>query len=110
VAYGWRVEQQAQNAEQVAKLGKELYKRLAVMGGHVEGVGRALTQAVGKYNAFVASLETQVMTQARRFEELQVDHEGKDLEALPAVESAVRPLAKLAAEGDDPPALTLGRA
>jgi DNA recombination protein RmuC len=111
VAYGWRVEQQAQNAEQVAKVGKELYKRLAVMGGHVEGVGRALGQAVGKYNAFVGSLETQVMTQARRFEELQVDHEGKDLPVIEPVESGVRPLAKLAAAepGDDPPALTLAK-
>ncbi|RZJ86100.1 MAG: DNA recombination protein RmuC, partial [Brevundimonas sp.] len=30
VAYGWRAEEQARNAEDVARLGKELYKRLAV--------------------------------------------------------------------------------
>ncbi|OYX34681.1 MAG: recombinase RmuC [Caulobacterales bacterium 32-69-10] len=115
VAYGWRVEEQARGAAEVAKVGRELHKRLAVMGRHVEGVGRALGQAVSKYNSFVGSLETQVMTQARRFEELQVDHEGKDLPTLEPVEAAVRPLAKLAAvesadpATDGPPALTLAR-
>ena len=114
VAYGWRVEDQARGAAEVAKLGRELHKRLAVMGGHAEAVGKALTQAVGKYNAFVGSLESQVMTQARRFEELSVEHEGKDLPTLEPVETAVRPLAKLASgasERDDSrqeaPSLTL---
>jgi DNA recombination protein RmuC len=97
VAYGWRIEEQSANADKIAALGKELYKRLSVMGGHAASMGKALETAVGKYNAFVGSLETQVMTQARRFEELAVDHEGKDLPELAPVESAVRPLAKLAA-------------
>jgi DNA recombination protein RmuC len=98
VAYGWRVEEQASNASHVAELGKELYKRLADMGGHAAALGRALEGAVGKYNAFVGSLETRVLTQARRFEELSVDHEGKDIPELEPVEVAVRPLAKLGKE------------
>ena len=115
VAYGWRVEGQAENAAQVAALGRELYKRLSVMGGHVAGVGKALEAASSRYNAFVGSLETQVLTQAKRFEDLKVDHEGLELPAVPPVETAVRPLAKLAlrpAAEDDPdptyPTLTLG--
>jgi DNA recombination protein RmuC len=115
VAYGWRVEGQAENAAQIAALGRELYKRLSVMGGHVAGVGKALEAAASKYNAFVGSLETQVMTQARRFEELKVDHQGLDLTAPPLVETAIRPLAKLsqrAPADDEPdgayPTLTLG--
>jgi DNA recombination protein RmuC len=96
VVYGWRVEEQAANAQEIGKLGRELYKRLSVMGGHAAAVGKALDQAVGRYNQFVGSLETQVMTQARRFEDLKVDHEGKDLPELTPVETAVRPLAKLA--------------
>ncbi|HEY0104321.1 MAG TPA: DNA recombination protein RmuC [Brevundimonas sp.] len=94
VAYGWRAEEQAKNAEQVAKLGKELYKRLSVMGGHAAAVGRALDTAVGKYNQFVGSLESQVMVSARRFEDLHVDHEGKELPELPAVESVPRSLSR----------------
>ncbi|MFZ5718561.1 MAG: DNA recombination protein RmuC [Pseudomonadota bacterium] len=98
VVYGWRVEEQAANARKVAELGKELYKRIAVMGSHAGAVGRALEQAVGRYNQFVGSLETQVLTQARRFEELKVDHQGKEVAELSPVETAVRPLAKLSEE------------
>ena len=57
-------------------------------------VGRALDSAVGKYNQFVGSLESQVMVSAKRFEDLQVDHEGKDLPALPVVEQAPRTLSR----------------
>jgi len=95
VAYGWRVEEQAVNARKVADLGRELYKRISVMGEHAAGVGKALGQAVEKYNRFAASLETQVLTQAKRFEDLKVDHEGKEIAALDPIENAVRPLAKL---------------
>lgn len=114
VAYGWRVEVQTANAEAVASLGKELYKRLSVMGGHVSAVGKALDTAVGRYNAFIGSLETQVLTQARRFEDLAVNHEGKELPELSGVEAGVRPLSKLSAEEaggecrDEKPTLTLG--
>ncbi len=112
VAYGWRVEEQAANAQEISKLGRELYKRLSVMGGHAAAVGKALDQAVGRYNQFVGSLETQVMTQAKRFEDLKVDHEGRDLPDLLPVETAVRPFSKLSTveNDDDPgavPALTL---
>ena len=95
VAYGWRVEEQAANARKIADLGKELYKRIAVMGAHAGSVGKALTAAVERYNQFVGSLEAQVLTQARRFEELKVDHQGKEIAELPHVEVGVRPLAKL---------------
>ncbi|MBX9575138.1 MAG: DNA recombination protein RmuC [Caulobacteraceae bacterium] len=103
VAYGWRAEEQAKNAEEVAKLGRELYKRLSVMGGHAAAVGRALDTAVGKYNQFVGSLESQVMVSARRFEDLHVDHEGKDLPELAPVEPTPRALSRpelLAAPAD----------
>jgi len=95
VAYGWRVEEQATNARRIADLGRELYKRMSVMGGHAAAVGKALETAVGKYNQMVGSLESQVLTQARRFEELKVDHEGREIEPLTPVGTAVRQLTKL---------------
>ncbi|MCF8505109.1 MAG: DNA recombination protein RmuC [Caulobacter sp.] len=95
VSYGWRVEEQAANADKIAVLGRELYKRLSVMGGHAAGLGKALETAVARYNQFVGSLETQVLTQARRFEDLKVDHEGKEIAQIEPVEAAVRTLAKL---------------
>jgi DNA recombination protein RmuC len=69
-----------------------------VMGGHAGAIGKALETAVGKYNQFVGSLETQVLTQARRFEDLKVDHEGRNIEPLEPLDTAVRPLAKLTDE------------
>jgi DNA recombination protein RmuC len=98
VVYGWRVEEQAANARVVADLGRELYKRIATMGAHAGSVGKALEAAVSRYNQFVGSLETQVLTQARRFEELKVDHEGRKVEVLEPLDTAVRPLSKLPTE------------
>src|SRR5580698_535815 len=92
-----------------SRLARELYKRLSVMGGHVQALGKSLGEAVGKYNAFVGSLEGQVLTQARRFEDLAVDHEGRSLPQLEALESAPRALGKLAvaSAADEPPILTV---
>lgn len=99
VAYGWRVEEQARSAQQVADLGRELYRRIASMGGHALRLGKSLDDAVKRYNEFAGSLESQVLTQARRFEELSADHQGRDIAELSPVETAVRPLAKLGAAG-----------
>ncbi|MGZ3402358.1 MAG: DNA recombination protein RmuC [Phenylobacterium sp.] len=98
VVYGWRVEEQAANARTIAELGRELYKRIATMGAHAGSVGKALEAAVSRYNQFVGSLETQVLTQARRFEELKVDHEGRRVELLEPLDTAVRTFAKLPTE------------
>ncbi len=108
VAYGWRAEDQAANSQEIAKTGRELYKRLSVMGEHVSGLGKALSAAVERFNRFVSSLESQVLTQARRFEDLAVDHEGKELTEIPMVEATPKSLTKaelLASE--DKPALSV---
>jgi DNA recombination protein RmuC len=96
VAAVWRQEKLAAEAQEIAALGKELYARLAVMGGHVARLGKNLETATGAYNAFVGSLESQVLTSARRFEALNVDTAGRAIEPLPVGEQAVRPLTKLA--------------
>jgi DNA recombination protein RmuC len=81
VAYGWRQEQAAQNAEQAVELGRELYQRLSVMTGHMSKVGDNLDKAVDSYNALVGSYERKVMPQVRRFEELQIPAEDRAVEA-----------------------------
>ncbi len=91
----WRQEKIAEEAAEIARLGKELHGRLATMGGHVARMGRNLELATGAYNAFVGSLESQVMTQAKRFETLEVSGQTKEIEALPVIESGTRPLTKL---------------
>jgi DNA recombination protein RmuC len=110
VAYGWRVEEQAKSADRIAQLGRELYRRISVMGGHAARLGKSLEDAARRYNEFAGSLESQVLTQARRFEELAVDHQGREIAELAPIETAIRPLAKLVAPGgDDKPVLTLAR-
>jgi DNA recombination protein RmuC len=115
VAHTWKQEALADNAREVVELGRELYKRLATMGGKVEGLGKALNRAVGAYNDTVSSLEARVLPQARRFRDLQVSDTplpelaaiGEDTRLLTApelVESAAasRPVAMLApGEGQD---------
>ena len=52
-------------------VGRELHKRLGTMGGHLTTLGKRLNSAVEAYNAFNASLDRNVVTQARRFSSLQ---------------------------------------
>ncbi|WP_372594455.1 DNA recombination protein RmuC [Actinotalea sp.] len=72
VAYAWRQESLAANAQTVLSLGKELHGRIATLGGHVARLGRAIDGAATAYNQTVASLETRVLVSARRFAELGV--------------------------------------
>ena len=98
----WRQEALAAQAHEVAEVGKELYRRLSVMGSHVAKLGSNLGLATGAYNDFVGSLESQVLTQAKRFETLKVETGGKSIEAIPVIESSPRPLTKLSTiEQDD---------
>jgi DNA recombination protein RmuC len=91
----WRQESLAAQAKEIATAGQELYKRLFTMAGHVRKLGTNLGQASNAYNSFVGSLESQVMTQAKRFEELKVETNGQKIEALPLADMALRPLTKL---------------
>jgi DNA recombination protein RmuC len=71
------------------------------MGSHVAKLGRNLGLATGAYNDFVGSLESQVLTQAKRFETLKVETGGKSIEAIPVIESSPRPLTKLSTMDQD---------
>jgi DNA recombination protein RmuC len=88
IAYTWRQEALARNAQDVLRLGRDLHGRLATLGGHVNKLGNTLTSAVGQYNATVASLESRVLVTARRFADLKVADE--DLAVPPQVELAAR--------------------
>lgn len=96
VAAVWRQEKLANQAREIAALGKDLYARMSVMGSHIAKVGRNLDQATGAYNAFVGSFESQVLTQAKRFEALDIETGDREIPVLPVAEQAARPLAKLA--------------
>ncbi|PZO50935.1 MAG: DNA recombination protein RmuC [Alphaproteobacteria bacterium] len=90
VAYGWRQEQSAKNAQEIADLGRELYRRMAVMADHMGKVGDSLGQTVTRYNALLGSVESRVMPQARKFKELGAGDAGIDIAAPAQIETAPR--------------------
>ena len=92
VAYGWRQENLAQNAAEISRLGRELYKRLSDMGSHWVKLGRSLDKAVESYNAAVGSLEARVMVSARKFVELETTTFGVEIEGLEPVDKSTRVL------------------
>lgn len=90
VAYAWTQEALADKARDIHALGRDLYERLGVMGGHLDKLGRSLTAAVTSYNKTVGSLETRVLVSARRFAEMEVSE--TELSAPAPVTEAARPL------------------
>jgi DNA recombination protein RmuC len=103
IAYGWRQEDAAKNAQEIASLGRLLYERLAVFGDHMGKLGKAIGDSVGRYNDLVASAETRVMVSARRFKDLGAADAGRDIAQLEPLETTPRALASPAELELSPP-------
>jgi DNA recombination protein RmuC len=72
VAYGWRQEQVAENAQQISDLGRQVHDRLTTLISRLATMGVQLNKTVKAYNEAVASLEARVLPAVRRFDELGV--------------------------------------
>jgi DNA recombination protein RmuC len=88
--YAWQQAALSDNARAVFDLGRELYDRIAIMGKHVDSLGKALTSTVSTYNQAVGSLETRVLVSARKLNQLGVTDAVLDPPRL--VEENARPL------------------
>jgi DNA recombination protein RmuC len=97
VAFGWRQDAIARNAQEISDLGRELYERIRSLAEHFDDVGTQLGKSVGAYNRAVGALERRVLPQARRFQALGVGS-TRELPAMSALEIA--PLALNASERD----------
>lgn len=104
VAYAWRQEALAENAQRVLTLGRELHGRLATMGSHLAKLGRQIDAAASSYNRAVASLESRVLVSARRFADLNVVDEPLESPAPVTAQVARLSAAELldVPFGDDP--------
>jgi DNA recombination protein RmuC len=92
VAYGWRQEKIAENAQAISDLGKELYDRIRTFLNHFKTMGGSLERAVDSYNKAVGSMESRVLPSARKFKELGAAT-GEEIPELEPVDEAPRTLA-----------------
>jgi DNA recombination protein RmuC len=92
VAYGWRQEQIAKNAQEISDLGKQLYERMRTLAEHIASIGSGLEKANTAYNQAVGSIESRVLPAARRFKELGAAS-GSDITTIEPLDTQPRQLA-----------------
>lgn len=91
IAYGWKQEVISRHTKEVYQLGKELYKRISDMHGHLTKVGKHLSSGVDCYNKMLGSWESRVLVTARKFEQLGLSQQ-EALEISEGIESKPREL------------------
>jgi DNA recombination protein RmuC len=99
VAYSWRQERLARDADQVIEVGRRLHARLSTLSGHLTRLGSALGSVLARYNDTVGSYESSVLAAARRFDDLGIAE--SPVPAPPALEATVRTLRPTVPSDDD---------
>lgn len=89
VAYGWRQEQIAKNAQAISESGRQLYDRMRTLVEHIVDIGKGLEKATTSYNKAVGSIEARVLPAARRFKELGAAT-GDETPVISPIETAPR--------------------
>lgn len=91
IAYGWRQEQLADNAEEIAKLGRQVHERVAGLAANFTKVGKSLVSAADAYNETIGTLEGRLLPATRKMEERGIKS-AKEIPDLVPIEVVPRPL------------------
>jgi len=86
VAQVWRQDALAQEAQEIGRMGSELYDRLRVASEHLKRMGGGLESAVNNYNKFVGSFERNVLSSGRRLAEKGIEIGKKEIEEIDPIE------------------------
>jgi DNA recombination protein RmuC len=89
VAYGWRQEILAENADAIREVGQEMYSRLTNFAEHLSKLGRSLNNSVDAYNKAVGSYDTRILPGAKKFTEMGVASK-KESPRLEQIERSTR--------------------
>lgn len=89
IAYGWQQEQMTKNAQEISKLGKELYERFSIVIDHFSKTGASLQRAVASYNEGANSLSSRLIPTIKKFKELGISSQ-KDISSLSEVDQTTR--------------------
>ncbi len=115
IAQVWRQDGLAREAQEIGRMGAELYERLAVAADHLKGMGAGLDRAVRKYNDFVGSFERNVLSSGKRLAEKGIEVGKRESDEVAIVESAPRygaaadaPFARLVDTTDEEDARSAG--
>ncbi len=90
VAQVWRQDGLAKEAQEIGKMGAELYDRLRVAADHLKRVGGGLETAVNNYNKFVGSFERNVLSSGKRLADKGIEIGKREIDDVPLVEAAPR--------------------
>jgi len=89
VSFIWRQSTNEQALANVIKLGKEIYDRVSVIAKHAAKLGVAIDASVDKYNTFAKSLESNLLTSARKANEFDLAQFGPlDAPPLPQIKES----------------------
>ncbi len=89
VAYGWRQESIAENAQQISELGKLLYERVHILVGHFNEIRKGLERTVHAFNKTVGSFENRVLIATRKFKDLGASAQ-EEIEPLEPLQTKLR--------------------
>src|SRR5216684_571051 len=90
IAYGWKQQLVAENAERIKEVGNELYNRVVTFAEHLSEIAKGLERASKAYNNAVASFDSRLIPSASKFREMGVG--SADVPQIEPIETFPRPL------------------